>query len=216
MHRWFRFSTVIALVMFSHGGYAQEASEPGAAPSKHRQKPSLLQSLQDQIEAQGKQIEAQTKQLEDLNKRTELESKALEQQGKLLEEQTRQFGTLNDQLTRFIAANKTRDPGKEAPVAAAIPAAEPAQAAPQAGAPTVETSSTPSAEVPMAGVAQTAPPASATHIVKRGENLISIAHQHSTTVAELLKLNKITDERKLQIGQTLLLPSPSPTASPQP
>jgi LysM repeat protein len=57
-------------------------------------------------------------------------------------------------------------------------------------------------------------PGEPTHIVKKGENLISIAHHYGTTVSELLKLNKISDERKLQIGQTLILPPPANTAPP--
>ena len=50
-----------------------------------------------------------------------------------------------------------------------------------------------------------------THVVKRGENLTSIAKQHNTTVEELLKLNGIEDENKLQAGQALQLPKPTPT-----
>jgi len=49
-----------------------------------------------------------------------------------------------------------------------------------------------------------------THVVKRGETLSTIARQHGTTVDELMKLNKIEDENKLQSGQTLQLPKPTP------
>lgn len=44
------------------------------------------------------------------------------------------------------------------------------------------------------------------HIVVKGESLEKIAKQHATTVAELQKLNNITDPKKLQIGQQLVLP----------
>ena len=214
MHRWFRFSTVIALVVFSHGLYAQELTAAAATPSKSRQKPSLLQGLQDQLEQQGKQIELQSKQAKES---AELQSKAIEQQGKLIEEQSRQIGTLNEQLTQLVTLLKARESVRELPATAA-PAAEPPHAAPPVDAPTpiVETSSTPSSEPAMAGIAPASSPAAQTHTVKRGENLTSIAHQHGTTVADLLKLNKIGDERKLQIGQTLLLPSPAPANSPKP
>jgi LysM repeat protein len=62
-----------------------------------------------------------------------------------------------------------------------------------------------------------------THVVARGETLTSIARMHKVTIDELQKLNHIEDARKLQPGQTLLLPggsnaspspSPSPSASP--
>ena len=51
-----------------------------------------------------------------------------------------------------------------------------------------------------------------THEVTKGETLTSIAKHYKVTVGELLKVNKITDVRKLQIGQTLALP---PDAKPQ-
>ncbi len=44
------------------------------------------------------------------------------------------------------------------------------------------------------------------HIVVKGESLEKIAKQHGTTVAELQKLNSISDPKKLQIGQQLVLP----------
>jgi LysM repeat protein len=60
-----------------------------------------------------------------------------------------------------------------------------------------------------------------THVVAKGETLTSIAKMHKVTIGELQKLNHIEDDRKLQIGQTLLLPgatgstvSPSPGSSP--
>ncbi len=56
-----------------------------------------------------------------------------------------------------------------------------------------------------------------THVVARGETLTSIARQHKVTIDELQKLNHITDDRRLQIGQTLALPTPvNATSSPSP
>ena len=66
-----------------------------------------------------------------------------------------------------------------------------------------------------------------THLVAKGETLTSIAKQHKVTISELQKLNHIENDRKLQIGQTLIIPgtpaaaaaaettsaSPSPSAS---
>ena len=75
-------------------------------------------------------------------------------------------------------------------------------------------------------VSPTAPVAAAggsTHVVARGETLTSIAKLHKVGIDELQKFNHIENDRKLQIGQTLVIPgsgqaiapSPSPSA-PQP
>lgn len=59
-----------------------------------------------------------------------------------------------------------------------------------------------------------------THVVARGETLTSIAKMHKVGIDELQKFNHIENDRKLQIGQTLVIPgtqattpSPSPNAS---
>jgi LysM repeat protein len=62
--------------------------------------------------------------------------------------------------------------------------------------------------------------AGSTHVVARGETLTSIAKMHKVSIGELQKFNHIEDDRKLQIGQTLVIPgaqtaapsSPSPSA----
>src|SRR3954453_19916808 len=56
------------------------------------------------------------------------------------------------------------------------------------------------------------------HVVARGETLTSIAKQHKVGVEELQKFNHIEDGRKLQAGQTILIPpsSASPGTSPSP
>jgi len=71
-----------------------------------------------------------------------------------------------------------------------------------------------------------APPGSAshpavagnTHTVSRGETLTSIAKMYKVTVDDLQKANHIEDGRKLQAGQTILIPttSPVPSGSPSP
>lgn len=65
----------------------------------------------------------------------------------------------------------------------------------------------------------TATPASGNaHVVAKGETLISIAKAHKVSVDELQKFNHIEDARKLQAGQTIMIPTPgaSPSASPSP
>jgi LysM repeat protein len=56
-----------------------------------------------------------------------------------------------------------------------------------------------------------------THVVTRGETLTAIAKQYKVGVEELQKFNHIEDGRKLQAGQTIMIPpAGAPSASPSP
>jgi LysM repeat protein len=78
--------------------------------------------------------------------------------------------------------------------------------------------STPPAASPAAAAAGSSPhPTGAnTHIVARGETLTSIAKMYKVTVEELQNANHIEDGRKLQAGQTIIIPAASPAASSSP
>lgn len=56
------------------------------------------------------------------------------------------------------------------------------------------------------------------HVVTKGETLTSIAKANKVGVQELQKFNHIENDRALQIGQTIMIPtpgsSPAPAASP--
>jgi LysM repeat protein len=60
------------------------------------------------------------------------------------------------------------------------------------------------------------------HVVAKGETLTSIAKAHKVGVQDLQKFNRIENDRALQIGQTIMIPTPggaspaaaSPSASP--
>ena len=54
------------------------------------------------------------------------------------------------------------------------------------------------------------------HVVAKGETLTSIAKMHKVTVEELQKFNHIENDRKLQIGQTIMIPASSAASSPTP
>jgi LysM repeat protein len=57
-----------------------------------------------------------------------------------------------------------------------------------------------------------------THTVTRGETLTSIAKQYKVGVEELQRFNHIENDRKLQIGQTIMIPNsatPTPTPTPE-
>ena len=57
-----------------------------------------------------------------------------------------------------------------------------------------------------------------THTVARGETLTSIAKMYKVTVDDLQQANHIEDGRKLQAGQTIVIPTapPAPPSSPSP
>jgi LysM repeat protein len=98
-------------------------------------------------------------------------------------------------------------PSSEPPAPAEPPPAPtaPAPAAAPAPAPAAETPEPPRAEATGGGVK---------HIVAKGETLTSIAKQYNIPVADLHKANKTVNERKLQIGQVLSIPTAKPSDLP--
>jgi len=59
----------------------------------------------------------------------------------------------------------------------------------------------------------------AEHVITKGETLSSIASHYKVPVASLKSANHITDERKLRIGQKLVIPgsaNPEPRQTPAP
>jgi LysM repeat protein len=79
--------------------------------------------------------------------------------------------------------------------------------------------STPSATASAAAAGSSLHPTGGnTHIVARGETLTSIAKMYKVSVEELQSANHIEDGRKLQAGQTIIIPgaSPAATSSPSP
>lgn len=62
------------------------------------------------------------------------------------------------------------------------------------------------------------PPSGNAHVVAKGETLTSIAKTHKVGVGDLQKFNQIENDRALQIGQTIMIPTPgtSPAPSPSP
>jgi|GEM_PF-2222936 len=191
-------------------GAPVEAGEESAMPTpgKHQLRPTPLQIAQHQIEQQGKRTARHGEELARL-------SQTVEEQGKKIEAQSEQIASLTEKLEKTEAARAVLEGRLAAmtellekiasrPAQAAAPAMPPAPEGPIRRAVPVEPP--PSAEAS----AEPAPAEGEFYVVKKGDNLTTIARQHGTTVAELLKLNKIDDERKLQIGQKLILPKASP------
>ena len=79
---------------------------------------------------------------------------------------------------------------------------------------------TPSPSPAVNNAAETSKPPQQTgnsHVVAKGETLTAIAKMHKVTVEDLQKFNHIENDRKLQIGQTIMIPPPpssSPSTSP--
>lgn len=118
----------------------------------------------------------------------------------LIEQQSKQIDTLTAQITRLGGELERRN---ATPAATALPAT-----AVEPGA----TESAPAPPVPPAPpAARVVAPAGNVHIIVKGDSLDKIAKQYNTTVAELQKLNKITDPKKLQIGQQISLPATAPS-----
>jgi LysM repeat protein len=67
----------------------------------------------------------------------------------------------------------------------------------------------------MAGTIQPSPDNQGSHTVTKGETLTSIAKHYKITVGELEKVNKIENDRTLQIGQILIIPAATPSATPE-
>ena len=113
----------------------------------------------------------------------------------LIEQQSKQIDALTAQVTRLGAEMERRGQVPPAP-ATAVNTEE--ATPPAAGAPPTPKVVAPSAEAP-----------ASVHIVVKGDSLDKIAKTHNTTIAELIKLNKISDPKKLQIGQQITLPTPA-------
>ena len=120
----------------------------------------------------------------------QVELKTLRQQ---LELQAKQIDSLTAQIAKIqVRMDAAADPATPAPPPTPAPVAKPAAAAEPA--------------IPAA-----VPPKPVNvHIVVKGESLDKIARTHNTTAAEIQKLNRISQPKKLQIGQQLVLPPTTP------
>lgn len=107
---------------------------------------------------------------------------------KMVEQQAKQIESLSAQLAKLKA--KIEDPAT--PVAPKAPTA-PAENSGEFAAPAARVVAPPA-------------PAANVHIVVKGESLEKIAKAYGTTTPDLMKLNRIKDPKKLQIGQQLTLP----------
>ncbi len=120
---------------------------------------------------------------------------------KTIEEQKDQLARLANEVARLNALLDT--PRKTEAIGATVaPAivATPGNSGP--GVPAAAGAGAPPADAPRPAVVPPPP----VHIVVKGDSLDKIAKQHGVSIVDLQKLNKITDPKKLQIGQQLVLP----------
>ena len=113
---------------------------------------------------------------------------------KKIDEQNAKIDTLSQQILKLEQEISNKRPGVMIGENAHSPAASP-----------VTTGSLPQAA------------SGSTHTVARGETLTSIAKLYKVGVEELQKFNHIEDGRRLQAGQTIMIPAspaPTPTISP--
>jgi len=125
--------------------------------------------------------------------------KMLEALSKKIDDQNAKIDTLSQQILKLEQQiSKTTRPGV---IIGETPSPSPAA----------------STAATTAEAAKPTPQSGNSHVVAKGETLTSIAKMHKVTVEELQKFNHIENDRKLQIGQTIMIPpaaSSSPTASP--
>jgi LysM repeat protein len=144
----------------------------------------------------------------------------------MLDQQSRQLDVLAQEIARLNLLLEGRTPTASglapSPAAEASLSNQPAPASPAGTAPAPKAPKAPKA----VAVDEAASPGGPVHIVTKGETLTAIAKAYKVRVADLLKVNKITDVRKLQIGQSLALPPgaklqesaspPAPSSTPTP
>jgi len=132
-----------------------------------------------------------------------------------VEAQSKQISILAEQvgkLTRALETQKVPEPTvktNEVPPAAAPSPAPPASVEGTKPAPETATEAPKGEAIPKAEAIP-----GTKHVVTKGETLTSIAKHYNISIADLKNANKIDNERKLQIGQILSVPTaktPEPT-----
>jgi len=120
---------------------------------------------------------------------------------KVVEQQSKQIESLTQQVARLNAASQGKS--TEAPAPSVTTSAPETAAAPAPA----EAPGKDDFKVASAPKAEAVPH----HVVVKGETLTSIAKQYNVSLTELMKANKGLDARKLQIGQSILLPASTQT-----
>ena len=132
----------------------------------------------------------------------------------ILEQQLKHLEAIHEQLNQLRASVEKEAKEKSAPetssAAASANPVSPETPKPSQGGPlqTLSTEGNAPGEIGKEVAKAEAAPSSARHVVVKGETLTSIARHYNISPSELQRLNKIENDRKLQIGQSLLIPLP--------
>lgn len=128
-----------------------------------------------------------------------------------LQMQGRKIDSLTQKIADLTTYIKQREEARPAPQPAPAAVAQPTVSTPSATAPAVTApKAVPVAAGPAPEVPKATPQPTVPHVVAKGETLTSIAKQYNVSLSDLLKLNKNTNDRRLQIGQTLKVPAVKP------
>jgi LysM repeat protein len=122
-----------------------------------------------------------------------------------IESQTKQLEALRQAIHQLTERFPAKEGTPAGPAAATTPPKSSSENTAASTPPTSPATETPKAEP--ATAAATGPQ----HTVAKGETLTSISKHYKIPIADLQTANKITDDRKLQIGQVLNLPTPKPS-----
>jgi LysM repeat protein len=132
---------------------------------------------------------------------------AIEQQSKQIQLLTEQIG----RLAKALEGQKSPEPADAKPAEAASASATTSIESPKPAGDATATAETPKVETAPKAEAVVDASGAIKHTVTKGETLTSIAKHYNIAVTDLKNANKIENERKLQIGQILSVPTPKPT-----
>ncbi|HSI14900.1 MAG TPA: LysM peptidoglycan-binding domain-containing protein [Chthoniobacter sp.] len=136
----------------------------------------------------------------------------VQQQSKQIEVLAEQVGKLARALEAQKGGEAAAKPPEPASAAASSPAA-PATVSVESPKPAAETVSAAAEPAKPEAIPKADAPPGTKHVVAKGETLTSIAKHYNISIADLKNANKIDNERLLQIGQTLSVPT---TKTPEP
>jgi LysM repeat protein len=128
-----------------------------------------------------------------------------------LQMQGRKIDSLTQKIADLTAHIKQREEARPSPQPSPAAVAQPTVSTPSAITPAVVVPrAVPVAAGPPPEVPKATPQPTVPHVVAKGETLTGIAKQYNVSLSDLLKLNKNTNDRRLQIGQTLKVPAVKP------
>jgi LysM repeat protein len=131
---------------------------------------------------------------------------AVQQQSKQIELLAEQVGKLTRVLEAPKGGETAAKPVEPVPAGPTV-LTTPATTAIESPKPAAETASAATEPAKAEGIPKAEAVPGTKHVVAKGETLTSIAKHYNISIADLKNANKIDNERKLQIGQILSVPT---------